>query len=177
MPIPRSKETPPQEARLTVTPPAGSPGELVTVEIRRLPAELSLFVGLGALNGNQELLDRAVTDPEGSLVARIRVPDWASRDRKHFFFLAYDDERQQPFAYSSEFHVTDEDGVFAIEGRISGEGTDCTLLESAEGRLYALTSMRDTYGPGTAVRVTGTHVADTACPEGIGIRVLEVRPT
>lgn len=176
MPIPRDKETPPQEARLSVTPPAGPPGDPVTVGMSRLPAGLPVFVGLGALNGNQELLDRAVTDPEGSLVARIRVPDWASRDRKHFFFLAYDDERQQPFAYSSEFHVTDEDGVFAIEGRITGEATDCPLLESAEGRLYALTSVRDEYRAGTAVQVTGTHVEDTACPEGIGIRVLEIRP-
>ncbi len=177
MPISYYKETPFQEAGLTVTPPAGPAGQLVTVQMSRLPAGLSVFVGLGALNGNQELLDRAVTDPEGLLMTTVRLPAWASQDRKHFLFLAYDDERQQPFAYSSEFHVTDEDGIFTVEGRITGEGTDCTMLQSTEDRLYALTALRGEYPPGTALQVTGIHVEDAGCPEGVAIQVLEVRPT
>ena len=166
-----------QEVGPAVSPPAGPPGRLVTVEMARLPPETSLYVGFGALGGNQELLARVVTDPNGYLITTVQIPSWATPALKHFFFIAYDDERQRPFAFSGEFHVADEDGIFTIEGRITDEGTACTLMRSAENRLYALTAATQRYPPGTTVQVTGIHVENPACPEGVGIQVLGIRPT
>ena len=166
-----------QEMGPSISPPAGPPGRLVTVEMSQLPPSTSVYIGFGALGGNQELLGLVDTDPNGYLIATVQIPSWATQDLRNFFFLAHDDERQQPFAYSSEFHVTDEDGIFTVEGRITGEGTDCTMLQSTEDRLYALTALRGEYPPGTALQVTGIHVEDAGCPEGVAIQVLEVRPT
>ena len=143
----------------------------------RLPPETSLYIGFGALGGNQELLTTAVTDTNGYLISTVQIPSWATQDLKHFFFIAYDDERQQPFAYSGEFHVTDEDGIFTIEGRLTDEGTTCTMMRSAEDRLYALSALTQEYPSGTNVEVTGIHVQDTECAEGVGIQVLGIRPT
>ena len=166
-----------QEMGPSISPPAGPPGQLVTVEMNRLPPETSVYIGFGALRGNQELLGRVVTDPNGYLITTVQIPSWATQDLKHFFFLAHDDERQQPFAFSGEFHVADEDGIFTIEGRITDEGTACTAMRSSEDRLYALTALTQEYPPGTTVQVTGIHVEDPACPEGVGIQVLGIRPT
>ena len=166
-----------QEMGPSISPPAGPPGRLVTVEMSRLPPSSSVHIGFGALGGNQELLGLADTDANGYLITTVQIPSWATQDLRNFFFLAHDDERQQPFAYSDEFHVTDEDGVFTVEGRITNEGTACTVMRSAEDRLYALIALTQEYAPGTSVQVTGIHVEDPACLEGVGIQVLGIRPT
>ena len=166
-----------QEMGLSVSPPAGPPGRMVTVEMSRLPPSTSVYIGFGALGGNQELLDLVDSDANGYLIATVQIPSWATQDLRNFFFIAHDDERQQPFAYSDEFHVTDEDGVFTVEGRITNEGTACTAMRNAEDRLYALTGLTQELEPGTTVQVTGVHVEDPACLEGVVIQVLGIRPT
>ena len=166
-----------QEMGPSISPPAGPPGRLVTVEMSQLPPSTSVYIGFGALGGNQELLGLVDTDPNGYLIATVQIPSWATQDLRNFFFLAHDDERQQPFAYSDEFHVTDEDGVFTIEGRITNEGTACIAMRNAEDRLYALTGLTQELTPGTSVQVTGVHVEDPACLQGVVIQVLGIRPT
>jgi len=173
----RSDRRPVQEMGPSISPPTGPPGRLVTVEMSRLPPETSVHIGFGALGGNQELLSLANTDGNGFLITTVQIPPWATQDSRHFFFIAHDDERQQPFAFSGEFHVTDQDGVFTIKGEISDQGKACAAMRTSEDRLYSLTALTQTYEPGTTVEVTGIHVEDSACSEGLVIQVLRIRPT
>ena len=175
--ISRLGRRPVQEMGTSISPPTGPPGRLVTVEMGRLPPETSVHIGFGALGGNQELLSLVDTDGNGFLITTVQIPSWATQGLRHFFFIAHDDERQQPFAFSGEFHVTDQGGVFTIEGEISDEGKACTAMRTSEDRLYSLTALTQTYEPGTTVQVTGIHVEDPACSEGLVVQVLGIRPT
>ncbi len=171
-PRPREPGLPRQERRPEAMPAAARPGEEVTVSMDRLPYA-AVYIGFGALGGNHQLLTQEETDANGLLSATVRLPDWATPDLKHFFFLAGFDQR--PFATSHEFHVADEDGVFRVEGEITDEGLACPTLRNGDDRLYTLEGNTEGIAPGDRVVLRATLVAEPACGEGVAIEVRDAR--
>ena len=171
-PRPSRAAKPRQERRPEVVPAAARAGEEVTVSMDGLPYA-AVYVGFGALGGNHQLLTQAETDANGLLSATVRLPDWATSDLKHFFFLAGFDQR--PFTTSHEFHVADEDGVFRVDGEITDEGLACPTLRNGDGRLYTLEGNADAVAPGDRVVLRATLAAEPACEEGVAIEVRDAR--
>ena len=171
-PQPGESELPRQERRPEAMPAAARPGEEVTVSMDRLPYA-AVYIGFGALGGNHQLLTQEETDANGLLSATVRLPDWATPDLKHFFFLAGFDQR--PFATSHEFHVADEEGVFRVEGEITDEGLTCPTLRNGDDRLYTLEGNTDGIAPGDRVVLRATLAAAAACGEGVAIEVRDAR--
>lgn len=161
-----------QERRPEVVPAAARPGEEVTVSMDRLPYA-AVYIGFGALGGNHQLLTQEETDGEGLLSATVRLPDWATPDLKHFFFLAGFDQR--PFVTSHEFHVADEDGVFRVEGEITDEGLACPTLRDGDDRLYALGGNTDGLAAGARVVLRAILSDEPVCDEGLAIEVRDAR--
>ena len=161
-----------QERRPDAVPAAARPGEEVTVSMDRLPYA-AVYIGFGALGGNHQLLTQEETDANGLLSATVRLPDWATPDLKHFFFLAGFDQR--PFTTSHEFHVADEDGVFRVDGEITDEGLACPSLRNGDDRLYTLEGNTDGIAAGDRVVLRATLVADPLCAEGVAIEVRDAR--
>ncbi len=161
-----------QERRPEVVPAAAGPGEEVTVSMDRLPYA-AVYIGFGALGGNHQLLTQAETDADGMLSATVSLPAWATADLKHFFFLAGFDQR--PFVTSHEFHVTDEDGEFRVEGEITDEGLACPSMRNGDDRLYTLEGNTEGIAPGDRVVLQATLSAAPACAEGVAIEVRDVR--
>ncbi len=161
-----------QERRPRVVPAAAGPGEEVTVSMERIPFA-AVYIGFGALGGNHQLLGQAEPGTDGLLSAGVRLPDWATPDRKHFFFLAGFDQR--PFATSHEFHVTGEDGMFRVEGEITDEGLACPTLRSGDGRLYALSGNTEGLAAGSRVVVRAALGGEPTCGEGLAIEVRGAR--
>ncbi len=162
-----------QERRPSVTPPSAKPGEEVAIEMEQLPPATPIYIGFGALGGNHQLLTQTTTDDSGNLAHPVQVPTWATPDLKHFFFLAFYDQR--PFATSHEFHVADPGGFFRVEGRITDEGFGCTAMRDSEERLYSLSGDTDGLTPGTDVVVRASLSDDPLCRQGIPIEVREIR--
>ena len=161
-----------QERRPEAVPAAARPGEEVTVSMDRLPYAV-VYIGFGALGGNHQLLTQEETDANGLLSATVRLPDWATPDLKHFFFLAGFDQR--PFATSHEFHVADEDGVFRVDGEITDEGLACPTLRNGDDRLYTLEGNTEGIAAGDRVVLRATLAAEPLCAEGVAIEVRDAR--
>lgn len=161
-----------QERRPEVVPAAAGPGEEVTVSMDRLPYQ-AVYIGFGALGGNHQLLTQEETDADGLLSATVRLPDWATPDLKHFFFLAGFDQR--PFTTSHEFHVADEDGVFRVEGEITDEGLACPSMRNGDDRLYTLEGNTEGIAAGDRVVLQATLAAEPVCEEGVAIEVRNAR--
>ena len=163
---------PGQERRPEAVPAAARPGEEVTVSMDRLPYA-AVYIGFGALGGNHQLLTQEETNAEGLVSATVRLPNWATPDLKHFFFLAGFDQR--PFVTSHEFHVADEDGVFRVEGEITDEGLACLTLRNQDERLYTLGGNIEGLAAGSRVVLRATLSEDPVCDEGLAIEVRDAR--
>lgn len=156
-----------------VSPWAGPPGTEVRVEMSGLPAGTTLWIGAGALGAEQEILREVETDRDGALSTTVGVPTWAGRDRELFFFVS--DTDSQPIAISAAFHVTDEDGLFRVEGRITGGG-DCPVLRAGNDESYTLEGDVPEVDPGTRVVVEGRRARDPRCGGGRSIAVRRIEP-
>ncbi len=161
-----------QERRPEAVPAAARPGEEVTVSMDQLPYA-AVYIGFGALGGNHQLLTQGETDADGLLSATVRLPNWATPDLKHFFFLAGFDQR--PFVTSHEFHVADAEGVFRVEGEITDEGLACPTLRNQDDRLYTLSGNTEELAAGSRVVLRATLSEQPACDEGLAIEVRDAR--
>ncbi len=161
-----------QERRPEVVPAAASPDEEVTVSMDGLPYA-AVYIGFGALGGNHQLLTQEETNAEGLLSATVRLPNWATPDLKHFFFLAGFDQR--PFVTSHEFHVADEEGVFRVEGEITDEGLACPTMRNGDDRLYTLEGNTEGLAAGSRVVLRATLSEEPLCEEGLAIEVHDAR--
>ncbi len=161
-----------QERRPRVVPAAAAAGEEVVVSMDGIPY-VAVYVGFGALGGNHQLLTQEETDADGGVSATVRLPDWATPNLKHFFFLAGFDQR--PFVTSHEFHVADEEGVFRVEGEITDEGLACPTLRNGDGRLYTLEGNADGLAVGARAVLRATLASEPACDQGLAIEVLDAR--
>lgn len=76
----------PETAQIQVEPSAGPPGARVTLSASGLAPDERVLVGGGTYGGSHLILRRSRTDAEGRLDVSLRIPAWAS-DEKRFGFV------------------------------------------------------------------------------------------
>ena len=169
----QSSPVPQQQRRLQVTPRGAPPAGQVTVKLTGMPPLTGLRIGFGSLQEHQ-FIGRTASDAEGNATETVRIPDWAQRDKVHYFFMAYDD--MQPRGFSDAFHVTGPDGMARVSGVIGDEGGSCSPLRNASDDLYTLIGDTREFKAGSRVVVRGRVVEGAPCGDlGIAIAVTEIR--
>ena len=153
------------------SPRSGAPGTEVTVETRDLPALTPVYLGMGATRSSFEVLRQLVTSERGEMSTVIKVPDWATADRTHYFVLV--DVYFRPLAVSAAFHVTEPDGTLRRRGEIASDAGGClTLSEAGEGQeLYVLTGDVQSLTLGDEILVEATLGESPGCEQGTALRV------
>jgi hypothetical protein len=147
-------------------------GAEITVNVTGLPPMMGILIGFGNLQQHQ-IVARTNSDGEGQVAEKVTIPDFAERDRVHFFFVAFSDT--QPRGVSDAFHVTAPDGSARVRGEISDEGS-CTTLRTAADDVYTLLGDTSAFKAGARVAVQGTIADGTPCgDEGITLAVTEIR--
>jgi hypothetical protein len=149
--------------KLPCTPRGGPIGTEVTVGTAGLPPEEPMLVAFANLQ-SYELLRRVLTDKDGAFTATVRVPAWADVNVVHYVFVSRLDER--PLAMTEPFHVTADDGVARVVGRIGERVNGCLELKNTEGIVYHLVGAPEEQKPGGYVRVLGTLAEGDPCGNG-----------
>ncbi|MSR35549.1 MAG: hypothetical protein EXR95_02735 [Gemmatimonadetes bacterium] len=159
---------------LPIAPRGGAIGTLVTLSATGLPPSSTLFIAFANLQ-NYQLLQRVVTDENGSFSTTQVVPPWAVVHGAHYFFASFADEI--PLAFSYAFHVTSGGGAARVQGAIGSRTEGCVDLRTAGDILYHLVGEIGERKPGDRVAVIGT-IADAAACGGTGIVIAatEVAP-
>jgi hypothetical protein len=165
--------SPQQRRRIAVTPKGAAPGGEVTVTVSNMPPMLNIKVGFGSLQEYQ-FIGRQATDGDGGFVEKMTIPDWAQRNKVHYFFVAYDDE--SPRGVSEPFHVTARDGTATVAGQLTTEGRSCRAMKNALDVVYTLVGDTSAWPAGAKVVVTGTIVDGAPCgDQGITLGVTDVK--
>ena len=165
---------PEQEIRPMISVRGAPVGSEVTVTMVGLPPLMQVRMGFGSF-GMYEALGRSEADVYGVFSANIRVPYWGERDRVHYFFVNFGDQR--PRAFSDPFLVTAPDGTVRLEGTITADGMSCLGMDGPDDTRFALEGPLAGWAPGTKVLVVGTVSDDAACGgEGLPIAVREIHP-
>jgi len=163
-----------QEIRPMISVRGAPVGAEVTLTMVGLPPLMQIRMGFGSF-GMYESMGRSEADVYGVFTANLRVPYWGERDRVHFFFANFADQR--PRAFSDPFLVTAPDGSVRITGTISGNGSSCLSLDGPDETRFALEGPLAGWSPGTKVLVVGSVTDDVACGgEGLPIAVREIHP-
>ena len=136
-----------------------------------LPAEASMMLGFGTVEGH-EILTEMEVDAEGSISLTTEIPDRVDENRSYYFFVA--DETQQPLSVSDAFLVTDVDGGVEVSGRVTDEGMACVSVRGPEQELFSLEGDLPEMSEGDQVLLTGRISQEPECEEGIPIAVDEV---
>lgn len=166
--------SPQQRRRIAVSPRGCPPGGDVTVTVSNMPPMIGVKVGFGSLQEHQ-FIGRSATDGDGGFVQKLTIPDWAQRDKVHYFFVAYDDE--QPRGVSDPFHVTARDGTAHVTGDITADGRSCTALKNAMDVVYTLIGDTSAWKAGSKVLVTGRIADGAPCgDQGITLAVSDIQP-
>lgn len=163
-----------QERRIVIAPKGAPAGTEVTVTMTGMPPLTGLQIGFGSLQEHQ-FIARTPSDENGNATHVVRLPDWAQRDKVHFFFIAWGDIR--PRGFSDAFHVTGPESVARVAGLLGREGESaCTTLRDGADNLYSLIGDTSSFPPGARVVVRGPVVDGTPCSGlGITISVTEIR--
>ena len=162
-----------QRRRIAVTPKGAPPGGEVTVTVMNMPPMIGIKVGFGSLQEYQ-FIGRQSTDGDGGFVEKMVIPDWATRDKVHYFFVAYDDE--SPRGVSDPFHVTARDGTATVSGVMTNDGQSCPTLKNVFDIVYTLVGDTSAWQTGAKVVVTGKIVDGGPCgDQGITIGVSDIK--
>ena len=162
-----------QSRRITATPKGGPIGSRVSVNVTGLPPMIGIQIGFGNLQQHQ-IVGRSNSDGDGVATVEVTIPDFAERDKPHFFFVAFGDT--QPRGVSDAFHVTAADGTARVTGEITSEGKACTVLRTARDDVYTLLGDMSAWKPGARVAVRATIADGAPCGgEGITLAVSEIR--
>ncbi len=76
------------KASTSISPASGPPGTVVTVSAIGLPADAPVVIGVGAPRSAYEVLDRARTSGDGTVLATVPVPAWADGTGRLVFVVA-----------------------------------------------------------------------------------------
>lgn len=76
------------KATASISPASGPPGTVVTVSASGLPADTPVVIGAGAPRSAYEVLDRARTSGDGTLLATVHAPAWAGGAGQLVFVVA-----------------------------------------------------------------------------------------
>ena len=166
--------SPEQEIKPMLSVRGAPVGTEVTLTIVGLPPLMNVRMGFGSFE-QYESLGRSDADVYGVFSANLMVPYWGERDRVHFFFFNFADQR--PRMFSEPFLVTAPDGTARITGTITDQGTSCLALDGPDDTRFALEGPLGGWAPGTKVLVVGTVSDEAACGgEGLPILVREIHP-
>ena len=162
-----------QRRRIAISPRGCPAGGAVTVTVSNMPPMIAVKVGFGSLSEYQ-FIGRQSTDGDGGFVEKMSIPEWAQRDKIHYFFVAYDDE--QPRGVSDPFHVTARDGTAHVSGEITTDGRSCTAMKNVSDVVYTLVGDTSAWKAGAKVLVTGRIVDGAPCgDQGITIGVSDIQ--
>ncbi len=125
----------------SISPKSGPPGTEVRVRGAHLPAITPVNVAFGGTRSGFEGLSFILTTTEGEVEDRVRIPEWAERDRVHRFIIfdAYFD----PISMTEIFHVTDEDGKLFREARVLSRESGCVHVQGRDEDEYYLVGGTD----------------------------------
>ena len=156
-----------------VDPRGGPPESEVTLTVTGLPPLQTIRIGFGSLS-QYGVLGGGESDGDGNLTLKLKVPEWAERDRVHYWVVS--PGNRLPRAFSKPFHVTSSDGTARILGTISAEGSVCLALDGPENIQYTLLGDLAGWSPGQRVLVIGTVADDAACDgQGVPIAVRQIQ--
>ena len=164
---------PRQEPDIVVSPPAAPAESEVQVSMGDLPPGMVVLVGFGGVGTPHEILTETTTDGAGTFAVEVRIPRWTERNRNHFFYMAYADQR--PRVFSEPFLVCGPNGEVRLEGVIGDEGVECLAMRGDDDALYTLTGEVGTPAPGTRVVVEGRVAEMSTCQQGLTLEVREIR--
>jgi len=165
---------PGQEVKPMISARGGPVGTEVTLTIVGLPPLMNVRMGFGSF-GMYESLGRGDADAYGVFSANVPIPYWGERDRVHYFFFNFADQR--PRAFSDPFLVTAPDGSVRLEGTIRADGVSCLSMDGPDETRFALEGPLAGWEPGARVLVVGTISDEVACGgEGLPIAVREIHP-
>jgi LysM repeat protein len=169
--VPDDDEGVADRATISVQPLAGAPGTPVTVRGDNYRPGSSVTIGWGPPQSKWERLDRAEVAADGSVRSHVVIPRFVEPGREIVFVI---DNGAGVTRVSERVDVVDErdpdepregeNDAITVEGRI-GEGTECPLLTTSEGRLYSFAGAEN-YSIGEYVRVTGTMADMSFCMQG-----------
>jgi len=174
--IPPATDAPPPSGDASiesVAPLAGAPGTPVTIEADGFAPGTTVDIGFGPPRSEYEVVDGALAESDGGVRAAVEVPGWAERGRRYVFVVADPDDGAR--AVSGAFHVTTEEGLVRVEGRITDEGVECTAMRAApDDALYTLAGDTEGLEPGDAVTVEGRLAEVSFCQQGTTLEVVRV---
>jgi hypothetical protein len=159
----------------TLNPSSGPIGTKVAVRWQFLPALTPVHLSLGALHVGFEVLKDILTDRNGEFTDTITIPEWAESTRPHA--LVVQDFYFSPLALSSDFLVTDKQGVLTRTGRLQPQTGKCAVLIGEDEDVYNLIGQVAGITPGERAIVHGRIAAAAECggAKGVTIRITDIR--
>ena len=158
-------------ASVSIDPNSGTTAESVALSARNLRPNDWVTIGVGEQSSEWSRIREVQVESDGSLTARVEVPDCADPNDDLIFVV--DTDRGMTFK-SGVFDVVardDGDGQegerLTLEGRVA-RGAECYTLKTPDGDIWSLTSAEVEFTGGEYVEVTGTEVGASFCMQGAG---------
>jgi len=155
---------------LTLSAPEALAGAALTVTAAGLPGDTAVTVAAGPAPDEARRLAEVKTDPRGTAIATVTVPEAPPDGGKLVFVVETADHRLR--LVSAPFRVAPPAAAITVTGTLSNEGVECPALRGDDGKLYTLSSrIIDGFGPGDRVTVAGTVAEVSTCMQGTTIVV------
>jgi hypothetical protein len=166
-----------------LAPPAGPrvdgpvstvrPGSEIQVQATGFTQYGNLRVSFGQPAAEQKLVLETGADGEGRLDLRLRVPAWAEPGHPYVVVIAA--PGYVPRAVSEPFVVAFGGEPIRVDGRLTGEGTECITMRDHAGTLYTLAGASIELKAGTAVTVQGRVGEASDCAQGTALVVESIQ--
>lgn len=177
-------------ASVSIDPKRGTTDETIALSAQNLRPNDWVTIGVGPQASEWSRVREVQVDDDGSLTARVDVPDWADPGDDLIFVV--DTDRGMTFK-SSVFDVVpgDDDGAgdgddggdggerMVLEGHVR-QGAECVVLRTPGGETWSLVSDEVDFTTGEYVEVEGRRADASFCMQGVGTldvtRIEEVPP-
>lgn len=155
---------PPAGPRVTGPVSTVAPGSEIQVRATGFTQYGNVRVSFGQPAAEQKLVLETGADGEGSLDLRIKVPAWAEPGHPYVVVIAA--PGHVPRAVSEPFVVANGGEPIRVDGKLTGEGTECITMRDHAGTLYSLAGSAVALEAGTVVTVQGRVAEASDCDQG-----------
>ena len=160
---------------LTLSAPEAVVGSELTITAAGLPGDTAVTLAAGPSPDEARRLAEARTDPRGTAIATVTVPEAPPDGERLVFVVETADGRLR--LVSAPFRVAPPAAAITVTGTLSNEGVECPALRGDDGKLYTLSPRAvGGFGPGDRVTVTGTVAEVSTCMQGTTIVVGTIAP-